>query len=225
MRHPFPKYDCPTTPRGILHLEPKQARERDLLHHETTNIADRLSDRYEERVSVGGFGSGGLGGSRQQRGRGLAGLEDETASSGHEEGGGWNKRDLSGRFGVFSRHLANHTIACFRAIDSTTTPLSNSLAHFADRSPFARMGENCLVLGMQGRRSNDRQASILLHRLHLTCSHISPGQVEFTIEAKCVHRLMNPRSWILSSALLRVPWLFPNILRIIALRLLDLSST
>lgn len=52
MRHPFPKYDCPTTPRGILHLEPKPARERDLLHHETTNIADRLCDRYKERVSA-----------------------------------------------------------------------------------------------------------------------------------------------------------------------------
>ena len=74
MRHPFPKYDCPTTPRGILHLEPKPARERDLLHHETTNIADRLCDSSAVAVSQA--------------------ARMETASSGHEEGGGWNKRDF-----------------------------------------------------------------------------------------------------------------------------------
>ena len=38
MRHPFPKYDCPTTPRAILHLQAKQARERDLLHHEAITL-------------------------------------------------------------------------------------------------------------------------------------------------------------------------------------------
>ena len=50
---------------------------------------------------------------------------------------------LSSRFGVFSRHLANHAIALlsrYRYV-SRQHHFSNSLAHSADRSPFRAMGQ------------------------------------------------------------------------------------